>query len=307
MRIISFIKTKKYIVTLLINFLLLIIFGISISSLINEVFHAYQTFNNCESTYVAYDTRKFEKNYYYYYKNDIDILLKKNNILINAEVYQFINEVIYDNYSLLSSKNIALGSYSNLNNYEIAIPERIANKYKITINDSLFINKQTEYKIKYIFKDLYDIKHPSIYETDNVIFVGGDIPINSNYIYAGFSNATASYNEIYTFSKAKKNLVNTLFLYIGLIVLLDVFVETCIALLYKKEEAKNLYKDLISGSKSLYYNSLFIINFMLHVLPSSISFLLLIIIGDTIAGTTIVITTLLFTMLKIIILKLKVH
>ncbi len=304
----SLIRTKKFLLSFLLNTIILTLIGVSFSKLINQSFYSYETWNNCTSKYIAYDNRKFDKNYYYYYGDNVTVSLKSGDgILVKADVYQFIDEIVYDNGSLLNDKNVVDGQYSNLVNGEIAIPTTIADKYELKIGDSLIIDDTLNFKVKYIFRNLYDIKEPSITNSGNVVFIGSEKLLDAEYVYAGFSSDTAVFNNVYPFSKAKSEFLKTLYIYIGISVVLALITQMVIILIYRKQEKANLYKDLISGSRSSYFQSLIIVNLLLHVLPVLIATSILIALGCNLSGLALTVGVLMITVAKCIILRVKVH
>lgn len=308
MKIGSLIKTKKFLLSFLFNAIILTLIGVSFSIPINQSFYSYETWNNCTSRYIAYDSRKFEKNYYYYYGDNVPVSLKSGDgILVKADVYQFIDEIVYDNGSLLNEKNVVDGRYSNLVNGEIAIPSTIADKYGLKIGDSLVLDDTLNFKVKYIFRNLYDIKEPSIANSENVVFIGYEKLLDAKYVYAGFSSDTAVFNDVYTFAKAKSAFLKTLYIYIGITVVLALIAQMVIILIYRKQEKANLYKDLISGSKTSYFQSLIIVNLLLHVLPVLIATSILIALGCNLSGLALTVGVLMITVAKCIILRVKVH
>lgn len=306
MKILSFLSQKKFICLFFINFLVLVLPVFLFSKDINKSYDSYKTFNNCTSTYIAYDSRKFAKNYYYYYDNGIIISLQKGDgTSIKADVYQFIDDVTYDDGSLLNEKNIACGTYSNLKDSEIAIPESIAKKNNLKIDDTLFINS-LDSKIKYIFKDLYNIKEPSITSDECVVFIGSSSPIKQNYVYAGFSNTSNVFNKIYIFSKAKSEFLKTIIFNSAIIVVLNSIIQIIIICFYKKQEETNLKNELISGSKKDYYQSLFLATFFLHIFPSLIALTSLLSLHYYISAIVSFATVFIISLIKIIVLKIKV-
>lgn len=308
MKIGSLVKTKKYVLSFFLNTLILTLIGLSFSRPINKSYCSYETWSNCTSKYVAYDSRKFDKNYYYYFGDRVPVALNGGDaILIKAEVYQFIDGTAYDDGSLLNEKNVVDGVYSTLDNNEIAIPDTIANKYGLKIGDALYVNDSLRPKVKYVFRNLYDIKDPSIDSDRNVVFVGFDSPILEKFIYAGFSNETAVFNEVYPFSKPKSEFLETMFIYLGMTCILALAAELALILIYRKQEKANLYKDLISGSKADYCQSLIVVNLLLHMLPALIASAVLASIRCFLSALTMVSVVLILSLIKCIVLRLRVH
>lgn len=308
MGIISLLTTKKFIIVFAINIIFLFLVGLSFASTINDSFNSLQTWNNCESDYIAYDSREFDNNCYYYYGKNISVNLSTgDSIRLNTEVYQFINGKTYDYKSLLNDKNIVKGQYSNLNGNEIAIPISLANKYNLNIGDNVYLFGRDSYEIKYIFKDLYDIKSPSIYSSGNVVFIGNDLPVYSSYLYSGFNSGSAVYNEVYSFSKAKEEFLITGFGFITLISILTIFIQIGISIIFRKAELKNLYKDCVSGSKRNYLRSLVGVNVMMHILPALIASIVLIALGYYASTIAVMCSIVIFVVIKIMSLKIKIH
>lgn len=105
MKIWSFVKNKKFILSFLLSTLILTLIGASFSQPINKSYYSYKTWDNCTSKYVAYDSREFDKNYYYYYGDEVTLSPNSGDgILIKADVYQFVDDVTYDDGSLLNKK-----------------------------------------------------------------------------------------------------------------------------------------------------------------------------------------------------------
>lgn len=308
MKIGSFIRTKKFLLSFLFNTIVLTLIGVSFSQLINQSFYSYETWNNCTSKYVAYDSRKFTKNYYYYYGDNVIVSLNSGDgIVVKADVYQFIDGIEYDTDSLLNEKNIVAGNYSNLKNGEIAIPLPIANKYKLKIGDTLILDDTLSFKVKYIFRSLYNIKEPSITNSGNVVFIGYEGIFETEHMYAGFSSDTDVFNDVYPFANAKSEFSKTLCLYLSLTIVLALIAESVIILIYRKQEKKNLYEELLSGSRTSYFQSLIIVNLLLHVLPVLYSSLFLIVFGWYLSAIAIIVAVLLITLMKCAALRIRIH
>ncbi len=308
MKIGSLIKTKKYIWSFLLNTLVLTLIGLSFSNPINKSFYSYETWCNCTSGYVAYDGRPFDKNYYYYYGDNVPLALSEGDgILVKADVYQFVDGAEYDEGSLLNKKNVVDGIYSALENNEIAIPETLASKYSLKLGDALYVRNSLKFKVQYIFRNLYNVKEASIVSDGNVVFVGFASPLSEKYVYAGFSNETAVFNEVYPFSKAKSEFLKTAFTYLGIISILALMVELVLILIYRKQEKANLYKDLISGSKTGYYQSLIMVNLLLHILPALIASTILASIRCYFGALAVIGVVLVLTLAKCAIFRFKVR
>lgn len=308
MKIGSFIKTPKFIISFVLNVMFLTLFGGIFSQSINQSFYSYKTWNNCTSKYVFYDSRKFAKNCYYYYGDNVIVSLNSGDgILIKADVYQFIDGITYDNGSLLNENNIVSGNYSDLKNCEIAIPSTIADKYKLKIGDSLILDDAFSFKVKYIFRNLYDIKEPSITNSSNVIFIGYENLLKVEYIYAGFSSNANVFNKVYLFEKAKSDFLKTIYIYLGLTMILALLPEIVILLIYRKQEKTNLYIELISGSKISYFQSLIFVNLLLHALPVLIASSFLTIFRCYLSAVALTATVLIITLIKCVVLRVKIH
>lgn len=304
----SFIRTKKFLLSFLFNTLVLIIIGVSFSQLINQSFYSYETWTNCTSKYVAYDSRKFIENYYYYYGDNVIVSLNSGDgIVIKADVYQFIDGIAYDTGSLLNEKNIVIGNYSDLKNGEIAIPLPMADKYKLKIGDTIILDDTLNFKVKYIFRDLYNIKEPSITNSGNVVFIGYEDIFETEHVYAGFSSDTNVFNNVYPFANAKYEFLRTLYLYLSLTIVLALMAESAIILIYLKQEKKNLYKELLSGSKTSYFQSLIILNLLLYVLPVLFSSLVLIVCECYLSAIALIVAVLFITLMKYAALRVMIH
>lgn len=308
MKIGSLVKTKKFILSFFLNTLILTLIGFSFSRPVNKSYYSYETWNNCTSKYVAYDSRKFDKNYYYYFGDRVSVALNNGDgVLIKADVYQFIDGVTYDDGSLLNEKNVVDGFYSTLDDNEIAISDTVANKYGLKIGDALYVNDSLKPKVKYVFRNLYDIKEPSIDNDGNVVFVGFNSPILEKFIYAGFSNETTVFNEAYPFSKPKTKFLEIMFIYLGMTCVLALAAELALILVYRKQEKANLYEDLISGSKADYCQSLIVVNLLLHMLPALMASAVLASIRHFLSALTVVSVVLIVSLIKCIVLRLRVH
>lgn len=308
MKIGSFIKTRKFIFSFLLNALALALIGLSFSSPINKSLYSYETWSNCTSRYVAYDSRAFGKNYYCYYGDGVSVALSSGDgILVKADVYQFVNGVSYDDGSLLNERNVIEGIYSVLSDNEIAIPTTVANKYGLKIGDALYVNDSLKSEVKYIFRNLYNIKEPSLDGDGSVVFVGFGSPLSEKFVYAGFSNETDVYNEAYPFSRAKSEFLRTMFIYAGITSVLALVAELVLVLVYRKQEKANLYKDLISGGKANYYQSLIAVNLLLHLLPALIASAILTLVGCYLSALDVIGVAFILALIKCVALRLKVR
>lgn len=304
----AILKTKKIVILMIINTLMLLLIGCLFSGAINASYQSYVVWNNCESGYVAYNQVVFEKNCYYYYGKQVAVKLNSgDSVKLNVDVYQFIPYMQYDNGSLLNEKNIILGEYYLLQDFELAVPKMIAEKYNLVIGDKLYVNNDISYEIKFIFENLYNIKNPSIDSSEAVIFVGGDNILNKDYVYAGFGVESGVYNEIYTFDRAKYSFILTMIINLFLVFLFCLFTQISIFIFIRKSEMSNLYKDCVSGSKKKYNRSLFGVNCLLHFIPLLIASIVLALMKNVISGISIFCTTLIFLIIKVIYLKVKIH
>lgn len=309
MRLKSLFVTKKYLITLVINIILIVFIGISFSSIINNSIYNLLTWSNTTSAYVAYDHREFAKNTYVYYGKNIFFTLEKgDSIKIDADIYQFIDNKVYDDRTLLNRKNIVSGSYMELKGNEIAIPESIHNRYSLNIGSFIYLDSSQPFEIKYIFRNLYNIKNPMIDSDENVMFIGAtNSKLHYDYIYAVFDNITKEYNEVYLFSKATIKFKQDALIYLSIELILVLLIQILITIMYKKAELKNLYKDLLSGDKNRYFESLFGVNSLIHLLPMLVSSAILLIFKEFLIGMSIIATALLYYIFKVMIYRIKMR
>lgn len=202
MRIFKVFKTYKFSIIFSIEIIFFIALGLIFSGFVSSLEYKLETYGDCESTYIAYDSREFENNCYVYYGKHLNFNLSKgDSVRINCESYQFIDKVKYDAKSLINEKNVIYGEYKILDTSEIAIPEYVHKHYKLNVDDFLYLNGTEEYKIKFVFRDIGDVKNIKSNSTEISLFFGKTKqPIISQFKYAVFDNNSNSYNEIYLFS-----------------------------------------------------------------------------------------------------------
>lgn len=304
----SLLISKKFLISFAVNIIFLTLIGFLFSSSINSSIYSLKTWNNCESSYIAYDTREFDNNCYYYFGKNVSVNLSTgDSIRVNTDVYQFVNGKKYDNRSLLNQDNIKDGKYADLKANEIAIPESMSKKYNLNIGNHLYVFGTKEYTIQYVFRNLYDIKNPSIDSNGSVVFIGGETAITEFTYYAVFGNTNAVYNEVYTFSKAKSTFIGTTTVYCCLTAILSLIVELVIMFFFRKAEMKNLYVDWISGSKFNYCRSLIGVNMLIYFAPAMLSSTILAFTANYLSSIVIVSTALIFTITKMLVMRIKIH
>ena len=93
----SLLISKKFLISFAVNIIFLTLIGFLFSSSINSSIYSLKTWNNCESSYIAYDTREFDNNCYYYFGKNVSVNLSTgDSIRVNTDVYQFVNGKKYD-------------------------------------------------------------------------------------------------------------------------------------------------------------------------------------------------------------------
>ncbi len=304
----SLLISQKFLISFAVNIVFLALIGFLFSSSINSSVYSLETWKNCESSYIAYDAREFDNNCYYYFGKNVSVNLSTgDSVRVNADVYQFVNGKKYDNRSLLNQNNVMNGEYADLKANEIAIPESLSKKYNLNIGDHLYVFGTNEHTIQYVFRNLYDIKNPSIDSNGSVVFIGGDTAIAEFDYYAGFGSINAVYNEVYTFSKAKSAFAGTTIVYCCLTATLSAIVELVIMFFFRKAEMKNLYVDWISGSKSNYCRSLIGVNALIYFVPAMLSSMILAVTANYLSSIVIVSTAFIFTIAKMLVMRIKIH
>ena len=304
----NLIHSKKFICIVFLNFILLISFGFAFSNLIEKSYSGIRTWSNCDSTYIAFDNRKFDENCYAYYGDEIKVNLNEgDSVQIKTDVYQFLEDVHYDSKSILNQKNTVEGVYAPLVGNTTAIPISIANKYNLDVGDYLYLTGENKYQIEFIFNDVYDVKKPSINSDDSVIVIGSNTEfLNQKIYYAVFDTKSVVYNEVYLFKNAINGFVQSLSLYSGIQILLILSSEVIFYIFYRKQEKQNLYKIVISGSKKNYYKSLIGFNSYLYIFPGLLASFVLIIFGNYICSLINISIVFLISLTIILSLRLKI-
>ena len=282
MKIFKVFNTKRFSITFISKMILFVIIGLLFSYFVSNSQSCIATYNNCEASYIAYDSRKFDENCYRYYGKDLHFNLSSgDSIRINCETYQFLDNVIYDNKSLINSKNVINGIYSILEPNQIAIPDYASHEYKVNIGDSLFLNGLFEYKIKYIFRNIGNIKEIKQNSTDVTIFIGKtNNPIQDKFKFAIFDNSTKDFNEVFLFLKGLLSLKKDIWVFTIIPTILFFFIQLISNIIFKKLEKKQLYKAAIGGSLSRYNQVLYGFNALLLLLPSIICSIIITFFGN---------------------------
>lgn len=309
MRIFEVFKTYKFSIIFSIEIIFFIALGLIFSGLVSNLEYKLDTYGNCESTYIAYDSREFENNCYVYYEKQLNFNLSKgDSVRINCESYQFIDNVKYDTKSLINEKNVIYGEYKILDANEIAIPEYVHKHYKLNVNDFLYLSGSEEYRIKFVFRDIGDVKNIKSNSTEFSIFFGKTKqPIISQFKYAVFDNNSNSYNKIYLFSNHILNLKQEIFTYMVIFVVFMTLIILTDNLLFIKDEKKQLYKVRMSGSQTDYYRMLIVFNFLLIMLPTLIGGAVICAFGNLHIFVSLLIVSIIVFLVKIITLRIKIR
>ena len=309
MKLLSVFKTGKFCLSVLIEIMLFLVVGFLLSSPIKKFVGTIETFKNCDSSYVAYDSRKFENNCFIFHGENVKVNLSLgDSIRVKADVYQFLDDVNYDDKSIINKKNIVAGDYVNLVGNQIAISQRTMEKYNLNIGDYLYLNNSSKYEIVFVFEYIHNIKEPTIQYTGDVVFIGTSSEnLSSDYKFAVFDNISKEYNEIFIFNKYIHKIEITLYYYVGLTLLIYAIVQMTIILIFRKQEIKNLYKVAINGRKLRYNVTLYGFNGLLLILPAFVSSLFLILFGSKIIGICLILLSLITYLVKTTIMKICVN
>ncbi len=307
MKILSVFKTKKFLISITIESLLFVLVGVLFSKNISNSFYVLDTWSNCESSYIAFDSRRFEENCYAFYGNTVKVNTSKgDSVRLDCDVYQFLPGVNYDNRSLLNEKNVTSGTFKILSSNEIAVPEHIHNDYKIGVGQKLVLDGKDEYIVQFIFRNFRNIKEPSIDSKDSVVFIGtSNEPIKADFNYAVFNNVTKDYNDVFLFNKTLASIRDNLM--VNMIISCVLFLASIfMALVFlRKSEQKQLFKVSVSGSKKGFIETLYGFNFLLLLLPTIFCGLLIGLFGSWEVACALGIISLSVYLIKTSWLKLK--
>lgn len=309
MGVFSVFSTKRFVIAFFTEIAAFLLAGFLFSNLMNRSLRMLSTWSNCESSYVAYDSREFELNCYRYYGNRVSVNLSKgDSIRLKCDCYQFIKGVQYDRKSLLNDKNTMLGKFKVLGTNEIAIPYCISREYKLNEGDKVYINGSDEYSVTYVFNDVSNIKAPMIGLDENVVFFGDTVkPLHNDYSYAIFDNVSRDYNHVYLFSKSLAPVRRDLVLTSSAMSALFFATETIAALFFKKAERQQVYKAAVSGSRKRYFISIYGFNFLLLLLPAGLAALALLSVRNWLAGLLLFCLTTLVYLTKTTYLRMSIN
>lgn len=266
----SLFKNKKVLITSLMMCLLSIGVCFAFNNLVSESYSGLRTWRNIDSTYVAYDSRKFEENCFVYYGKNLsfNVEREKESIKLPSYCYQYIRDVEYNSKSILNEKNVIKGVYSRLSGREIAIPESISSHYKKTIGDYFYLNGNIEYTIKYITVDFYSIHDASINSDASSIFVGSSNELlGVKESYAVFDNISRDYNQVFSFKHITDNFRNSFIIGMSSFSLIIIGILTFNLLFYKKEKLATLNESSLCGKKSLVIKDLLVMNVSTIIIP----------------------------------------
>lgn len=298
---------KRVILTILFCVILFVAIGLAFVNTINQALQGFDTWRNTDSTYVAYDSVEFGSNCYVYYGKDVYFGLGNTLTVINAEAYQFIDGKTYDNRSLFNEKNVIDGQFSRLQGNEIAVPRAVAKKYNLAIGDSVYLFREEEYTVKFIFNDVYEIKNVGIYSDGNVVLVGASEYLYHKYQYAVFDNVSRQYNEVYLFSNTRKEFARSLILFLAVDVVLVAAVSLVNVLIFAKSKRKTLYKLHVAGNVKGYYKALFGVGALLLVCPAALASAVLMLIGSFAVAIAICAVVLVIYLAELLYLRLKIR
>lgn len=301
-------RQKRVILTVLLCAVLFVAIGLAFANTINQALQGLDTWRNTESSYIAYDSVEFDSNCYVYYGKDVYFGLGKDSLtVINADVYQFIEGKTYDSKSLFNEKNVAEGQYSPLKGNEIALPLAVAKKHGLKLGDSVYLFRNEEYTVKYIFNDVYEIKNVGIYSSGNVVLVGASEYLYHKYQYAVFDNVSRQYDEVYLFSETSKEFTLSIMLFIAVDMLLVAAVSTVNVVIFAKSKQKTLYKLHVAGNVKGYYQALFGVGALLLICPAVLASAVMLIVGSIAVSVVICAVALVIYLAEILYLRMKIR
>ena len=305
----SLFKNKKVLITSLMMCLLSIGVCFAFNNLILESYSGLRTWRNTDSTYVAYDSRKFEENCFVYYGKSLtfNVEREKESIKLPSYCYQYIGDVEYNSKSILNEKNVIRGVYSKLSGREIAIPESISNHYKKTIGDYFYLNGNIAYTIKYITADFYSIYDATIKSDASSIFVGSSNELlGAKESYAVFDNISRDYNQVFSFKHITDNFRNTFIIGISSFSLIIIGILIFNILFYKKEKIATLNESSLCGIKSLVIKDLLVMNVSTIVVPFVATVVLFFFLKNYLLSGILTCIVLVFFVIDSIVLRKKV-
>lgn len=309
-RYLSLIKSKKFIAVFISTLVLILALGFSFNGLSSKAFSGHNTFNNCDATYVAYDSRIFDSNCYAFYDKDLKFNIdnKDESIRIPCYTYQFLDGVTYDQKSLLNQRNTTKGVYKILEAGEIAIPVFLENKFSKHVGDFLYLDGFDKYEIKFIFNDLYSIKNVDMNDNEMSVFIGKNSIINQEKkSFAVFDNVSEVYNEVYSFETAKKSFKNTLVLSILSVFIFSLGLLLVVSLIYRKDKNSYFRILLLSGNKKRYFTDSFCFELLIILVPVVPSLILFLCLKNFILSFSIFVPAILISIVNIFINMLKVR
>ena len=267
-------KTKSYYLTCLLLIVILLAITFSFSGQWIRTTETLRTFNNFSADNIAYDRLPDVKDSFANFERNITVSKKQEEGEgINAFVYQFLDNSIYTNKSIINSSNIVKGEFKILERNEIAVPQSIAKNYKLNLEDIIYVD-QKPCKIKFIFKDIYQIFTVNFSKSQTIVFVGeGTIDLKNVASYCNFDPAATVHQKMYNINEIRNNLFIQSIIYVIILSVLSIFSTIFISFFRRKEEIKTYKNYRYAGGNNLFYN-LFVIE-SIFIIPCIILYLII--------------------------------
>ena len=244
-------KTKSYYITCFILTVLLLVIPLAFANAWTRTTETLKTFNQCSANIIAYDTLSDTKDSFANYERNVRVsLAEEEGASCNVFVYQFLEDTIYTDKTIVNSRNIVAGTFKILQVNEIAVPNSIAKQYNLAVGDNIFVDGKS-CEIKFIYRDIYQIYTVNFSIAQTVVFVGvNTIPQKDVVNYCNFDPAETVHQQLRNINTIRKNLSSQRAVYLISISILTIACSFIMTLFRRKEEVKAFRNYRLSGGRA---------------------------------------------------------
>lgn len=244
-------KIKSYYITCFILTVLLLVISLAFANAWTRTTETLKTFNQCSANIIAYDTLSDTKDSFANYERNARVsLTEEDGASFNVFVYQFLEDTIYTDKTIVNSRNIVAGTFKILQVNEIAVPNSIAKQYHLAVGDNIFVDGKS-CEIKFIYRDIYQIYTANFSIAQTVVFVGvNTIPQKDVVNYCNFDPAETVHQQLRNINTIRKNLSSQSAVYLISISILTITCSLIMTLFRRKKEVKAFRTYRLSGGRA---------------------------------------------------------
>ncbi len=260
-------KTKKYYFSCSILSMLIIMILLLFSKYWKRTTETLKTFEQCSSNVIAYDSSADTRDCFANFERKVRAsLIKEEGESLNVFIYQFMENVVYTDKTIVNPQNVLFGNFEVLDKNEIAIPYSISEKYSLEIGDNIFIGDKS-CTIKYIFRDVFQVYEVNYSMSQTIVLVGVNTIVNSNIVnYCNFNPEETVHQQLYNLNSIRNSLYKQKTAFIICISFLSILCVLTFSMFRRKEEIRAFRNYRFSGGNGTLFKLLLVE--MIFIIPS---------------------------------------